>query len=219
MNQNDALTARFDALHAQLPLIAILRGIQTAETAGVGAALQSAGFGLWEVPLNSPDPLASIAAMRAAFPEVLVGAGTVLTPQQVRDVHAAGGQLIISPNCNPAVIDETRRLGLISLPGVLTPTEAFTALAHGAHGLRIFPAELASPAVVKALLAVLPAATGIYPVGGIAPDNMGPWLQAGAAGFGIGSSLFKPGKTAAQVAESAQAFASNYQALRAAAAR
>ena len=190
-----------------------MRGLQPSEAVEVGTALHTAGFGLWEVPLNSPNPLQSIAAMRKAYPHVLVGAGTVLTPQQVRDVHAAGGQLIISPNCNPAVIDESVKLGLISLPGVFTPTEAFTALAHGAHGLKIFPAELASPAVVKALLAVLPQGTGIYPVGGITPDNMAPWLQAGAAGFGIGSSLFKPGKTAAQVSADAQAFARNYQAL------
>ena len=208
------LIDRFQTLQAQLPLIAILRGIQPEESVAVGAALHSAGFGLWEVPLNSPKPLQSIANMRAAYPDVLVGAGTVLTVQQVRDVHAAGGQLIISPNCNPAVIDESVKLGLISLPGVLTPTEAFMALEHGAHGLKIFPAELASPAVVKALLAVLPKGTGIYPVGGIAPDNMAPWLQAGAAGFGIGSSLFKPGKTATQVGVDAQAFASNYRALR-----
>ena len=208
------LIDQFHTLQVQLPLIAILRGLQPSEAFDVGAALQSAGFGLWEVPLNSPNPLQSIAAMRHAYPNVLVGAGTVLTAQQVRDVHAAGGQLIISPNCNPAVIDESVKLGLISLPGVLTPTEAFTALAHGAHGLKIFPAELASPAVVKALLAVLPQGTGIYPVGGIAPDNMAPWLQAGAAGFGIGSALFKPGKTAAQVAADAVAFASNYRALR-----
>lgn len=208
------LLDRFHTLQAQLPLIAILRGIQPEESVTVGTALHTAGFGLWEVPLNSPEPLQSIANMRAAYPDVLVGAGTVLTVQQVRDVHAAGGQLIISPNCNPAVIDESVKLGLISLPGVLTPTEAFMALEHGAHGLKIFPAELASPAVVKALLAVLPKGTGIYPVGGIAPDNMAPWLQAGAAGFGIGSSLFKPGKTAAQVSVDAQAFASNYRALR-----
>ena len=207
------LIDRFQTLQAQLPLIAILRGLQPSESVDVGAALHAAGFGLWEVPLNSPEPLQSIANMRAAYPEVLVGAGTVLTVQQVREVHAAGGQLIISPNCNPAVIDESVKLGLISLPGVLTPTEAFTALEHGAHGLKIFPAELASPAVVKALLAVLPKGTGIYPVGGISPDNMAPWLQAGAAGFGIGSSLFKPGKTAAQVGVDAQAFAGNWRAL------
>lgn len=208
------LIDRFHTLQARLPLIAILRGLQPSESIDVGAALHAAGFVLWEVPLNSPDPLQSIAKMRAAYPHVLVGAGTVLTVQQVREVHAAGGQLIISPNCNPAVIDESVKLGLISLPGILTPTEAFMALEHGAHGLKIFPAELASPAVVKALLAVLPKGTGIYPVGGIAPDNMAPWLQAGAAGFGIGSSLFKPGKTAAQVGVDALAFSGSYQALR-----
>ncbi len=209
------LIQTFQALQAKLPLIAILRGLTPGEAVPVGAALQSAGFGLWEVPLNSPEPLESIAAMREAYPHVLVGAGTVLTPQQVRDVHAAGGQLIISPNCNPAVIDEAVKLGLISLPGVFTPTEAFMALEHGAHGLKIFPAELASPAVIKALLAVLPKGSNIYPVGGIAPDNMAPWLQAGAAGFGIGSALFKPGKTAAQVRVDAMAFAENFRASKA----
>ena len=209
-----SLLSQFRQLEAQLPLIAILRGLQPTEAVAVGASLQSAGFGLWEVPLNSPEPLKSIAAMRAAYPDVMVGAGTVLTVQQVRDVHAAGGQLIISPNCNPAVIDETVKLGLISLPGVFTPTEAFMALEHGAHGLKIFPAELASPAVVKAMLAVLPKGSNIYPVGGIAPDNMAPWLQAGAAGFGLGSALFKPGKTAAQVRVDALAFAENYRAVK-----
>ncbi|GAB2812549.1 2-dehydro-3-deoxy-6-phosphogalactonate aldolase [Comamonas piscis] len=208
------LIQQFQALQAKLPLIAILRGLTPSEAVPVGAALQSAGFGLWEVPLNSPEPLESIAAMREAYPDVLVGAGTVLTPQQVRDVHAAGGQLIISPNCNPAVIDEAVKLGLISLPGVFTPTEAFMALEHGAHGLKIFPAELSSPAVVKAMLAVLPKGSHIYPVGGIAPDNMAPWLQAGAAGFGIGSALFKPGKTATQVRVDALAFAENFRAVK-----
>lgn len=187
-------------------LVAILRGLAPTESVAVGQALYAAGFRLIEVPMNSPEPLQSIAAMREAYPDVLVGAGTVLTPQQVRDVHAAGGQLIISPNCNPAVIDETFKLGLISLPGVFTPTEAFMALEHGAHGLKIFPAELASPAVVKAMLAVLPKGSNIYPVGGIAPDNMAPWLQAGAAGFGLGSALFKPGQGVEQVRQQARAF-------------
>ena len=209
-----SIVDRFRTLEQALPLIAILRGLQPAEAVAVGHALQDGGFGLWEVPLNSPEPLKSIAALRAAFPDMLVGAGTVLTVQQVRDVHAAGGQLIISPNCNPEVIDESVRLGMVSLPGVLTPTEAFTALAHGAHGIKIFPAELASPAVVKALLAVLPQGTGIYPVGGIAPDNMAPWLHAGAAGFGIGSALFKPGKSPEAVAADAKAFSTNFHALR-----
>ncbi|MGB3276950.1 MAG: 2-dehydro-3-deoxy-6-phosphogalactonate aldolase [Castellaniella sp.] len=216
MNAPHPLHQRYAELKPRLPLIAILRGLQPAEAVAIGQALHDAGFLLWEVPLNSPDPLASIAALRTAFPDVLVGAGTVLTPAQVRDVHAAGGQLIISPNADPAVIDETVRLGMISLPGILTPTEAFSALAHGAHGLKLFPAELASPAVVKALLAVLPRGSDLFPVGGIATGTMAAWTQAGATGFGIGSSLYKPGKSAQAVREDAQAFAQAWAALRAA---
>ncbi len=216
MNAPHPLHQRYAELKARLPLIAILRGLQPAEAVAIGQALHDAGFLLWEVPLNSPDPLASIAALRTAFPDVLVGAGTVLTPAQVRDVHAAGGQLIISPNADPAVIDETVRLGMISLPGILTPTEAFSALAHGAHGLKLFPAELASPAVVKALLAVLPRGSDLFPVGGIATGTMAAWTQAGATGFGIGSSLYKPGKSAQAVREDALAFAQAWAALRAA---
>ncbi|WP_368646466.1 2-dehydro-3-deoxy-6-phosphogalactonate aldolase [Castellaniella ginsengisoli] len=204
---------RYAELKARLPLIAILRGLRPSEVVDIGQALYDGGFMLWEVPLNSPDPLDSIAALRAAFPDVLVGAGTVLSPAQVRDVHAAGGQLVISPNADPAVISATVELGLISLPGILTPTEAFTALEHGAHGLKLFPAELASPAVVKALLAVLPQGCDLFPVGGIAADTMSPWVQAGATGFGIGSSLYKPGKSAQTVREDARAFAQAWQAL------
>ena len=202
-----ALVQRYTDLKTRFPLIAILRGLTPAEAPDIGQVLHAAGFTLWEIPLNSPDPLRSIALLRNAFPDVLVGAGTVLTPQQVREVHAAGGQLVVSPNCNPDVIDETVRLGMISLPGILTPTEAFTALAHGAHGLKLFPAELASPAVVKALRAVLPPACDLFPVGGITPDTMTAWSQAGATGFGIGSALYKPGKSAPDVQTAAQAFA------------
>ncbi len=190
----------------QLPLVAILRGLAPAEAAEVGDAVVAAGFRLLEVPLNSPQPLESIALLRARFPDALVGAGTVLDAQQVREVHAAGGQLIVAPNFNADVIAEASRLGLVSLPGVMTPTEAFAALAAGASGLKLFPAELASPAVVKALLAVLPAGTALMPVGGIAPDNMQAWRDAGAVGFGIGSALYKPGKSAAAVAQSAMDF-------------
>ena len=207
------LVQHYATLKARFPLIAILRGLPPADALAIGQALHAAGFALWEVPLNSPDPLTSIATLRAAFPDVLVGAGTVLTPQQVREVHAAGGQLVVSPNCNPDVIDETVRLGMISLPGILTPTEAFTALVHGAHGLKLFPAELASPAVVKALLAVLPKGCDLFPVGGVAPDTLAAWHQAGATGFGIGSSLYKPGKSAQAVQTDAQAFAQAWQLL------
>ena len=189
-----------------LPLIAILRGLTPAEAPAVGDALIAAGFSLLEVPLNSPQPLDSIAMLAQAHGQALVGAGTVLTPAQVRDVHAAGGRLVVAPNFNPDVVHEAVRLGMACLPGVATPTEAFGALAAGAHGLKLFPAEAASPAVLKAMLAVLPAATSVLPVGGITPDNMGPWQAAGARGFGIGSALYKPGKAAAEVARSARDF-------------
>jgi 2-dehydro-3-deoxyphosphogalactonate aldolase len=190
----------------QLPLVAILRGLTPAEAAAVGDAIVEAGFSLLEVPLNSPQPLESIALLRRRFPQALVGAGTVLGAQQVREVHAAGGELIVAPNFNAEVIAEAARLGMVSLPGVLTPTEAFGALAAGATGLKLFPAELASPAVVKALLAVLPRGTPLMPVGGVTPDNMDAWRAAGSAGFGIGSALYKPGKSAAAVREDALRF-------------
>ncbi|MCY1211748.1 2-dehydro-3-deoxy-6-phosphogalactonate aldolase [compost metagenome] len=204
---------KFNAAMQALPLVAILRGLSPAEAADVGDAIVEPGFRLLEVPLNSPQPLESIALMRQRFPKALVGAGTVLEATQVRDVHAAGGELIVSPNFSADVIREAARLGMVCLPGVMTPTEAFGALAAGATGLKLFPAELASPAVVKALLAVLPAGTPVMPVGGIAPDNMGTWRAAGAAGFGIGSSLYKPGKTAAAVREDAQRFVAAWAGL------
>lgn len=209
----DPLLHRYRTLKEQLPLIAILRGIGPSEAMNMGAVLHDAGFRLWEVPLNSPDPLETVEIMRSAFPDVLVGAGTVLTSQQVRDVHAAGGQLIVSPNCDLEVIAETRRLGMISLPGILTPTEAFSAMARGAHGLKLFPAELASPAAVKALRAVLPEDCDLFPVGGINVGSMGIWVQAGATGFGIGSSLYKPGKSAPDVGADARALVQAWRAL------
>jgi 2-dehydro-3-deoxyphosphogalactonate aldolase len=193
------------AMHA-LPLVAILRGLTPSEAADVGDAIVEPGFRLLEVPLNSPQPLESIALMRQRFPQALVGAGTVLSAQQVREVHAAGGELIVSPNYNAEVVAEAARLGLVCLPGVMTPTEAFGALASGATGLKLFPAELASPAVVKALLAVLPKGTPVMPVGGITPSNMDEWRAAGAAGFGIGSALYKPGKQASAVRDDAKQF-------------
>lgn len=198
--------AKFSAAVQQLPLVAILRGLTPAEAPDVGDAIVEAGFRLLEVPLNSPQPFESIALLRKRFPDALVGAGTVLDAQQVRDVHAAGGELIVAPNFNAEVIAEAARLGLVSLPGVMTPTEAFGALAAGATGLKLFPAELATPAVVKALLAVLPKGTPLMPVGGITPGNMDAWREAGSTGFGIGSALYKPGKSAAAVREDAMRF-------------
>ena len=204
---------KFQAAAASLPLVAILRGLSPAEAPSVGDALFEAGVRLIEVPLNSPEPLKSIELLRQRLPQALVGAGTVLGVQQAREVHGAGGELIVSPDCKSAVIAESVKLGMVSLPGVMTPTEAFAALDAGATGLKIFPAELASPAVVKALLAVLPAGTPIMPVGGISPDNMDAWRAAGAAGFGIGSSLYKPGKSAAAVGEDAKKFVAAWQRL------
>lgn len=204
---------KFKAAMRELPLVAILRGLNPAEAAAIGDVLVEAGFGLIEVPLNSPQPLDSIALLRKRFPAALVGAGTVLTAQQVRDVAAAGGELIVAPNFNRDVVRETVRLGMVSLPGVMTPTEAFGALDAGAHGLKLFPAELASPAVVKALLAVLPKGTPLVPVGGIGADNLRAWHAAGAAGFGLGSSLYKPGDDAATVRAKAAAVVAACRAL------
>jgi len=204
---------KFSTAMQQLPLVAILRGLTPAEAPEVGDAIVESGFWLLEVPLNSPQPLESITLLRQRFPDALVGAGTVLDAAQVREVHKAGGELIVAPNFDAGVLAEARRLGLVSLPGVMTPTEAFAALAAGAAGLKLFPAELASPAVVKALLAVLPKGTPLMPVGGITPDNMRDWRDAGAAGFGIGSALYKPGKSAAAVRESALEFVAAFNAV------
>lgn len=189
-----------------IPLVAILRGLQPHEALPIGRVLVATGWTLIEVPLNSPQALDSIAAMVSAFPQALVGAGTILSPADVRDVQAAGGGLVVSPNFSPAVVHEAVRLGMVCLPGVMTASEAFAALEAGATGLKIFPAEMITPAVVKALRAVLPADTVVLPVGGITTENMRPYLAAGASGFGIGSALYKPGTTAAGVAENAMNF-------------
>ena len=191
----------------QLPLIAILRGLTPAEAPDVGQALVSSGMAIIEVPLNSPEPLQSIATLAGLFPQTLIGAGTVLNAQQVKDVHAAGGRLVVSPHFNPAVVRQALALNMVVLPGVATPTEAFAALEAGAHGLKLFPAEMISPAAVKALRAVLPQSTALMPVGGITPDNMAAYRAAGASGFGLGSSLYAPGKSAQAVQQQALAFA------------
>ena len=207
------LPTRLASALQQLPLIAILRGISPTEAPSVGAALAAAGFAMLEVPLNSPRPLESIESLVNEHPSALVGAGTVLTAAQVRNVQAAGGQLIVAPNFDVDVVREAARLGLICLPGIATPTEAFAALSAGAHGLKLFPAEMTSPAVLKAMLAVLPTGTLIVPVGGITPHNMAPWHAAGACGFGIGSALYKPGKNAEAVRQDAILFALAYREL------
>ena len=197
---------------AQLPLIAILRGLTPAEAPAIGQALVDSGFAIIEVPFNSPEPLESIAALTQQFPQTLIGAGTVLNVQQVKEVHAAGGRLVVAPNFNPAVVAQALALNMVVLPGVATPTEAFAALDAGAHGLKLFPAEMISSATVKAMRAVLPKAAALMPVGGITPENMAVYRAAGATGFGLGSALYAPGRSAELVQEKAAAFVRTWQA-------
>ena len=178
------------------PLVAILRGITPGEAEAICAVLAECGFAIVEVPLNSPDPLRSIETLARRFgDDLLIGAGTVLTPGQVRDVAAAGGRLIVAPNADAMVVRTAKEHGMFAAPGIFTPTEAFAMLAAGADALKLFPAEAASPAVLKALRAVLPKETLVVPVGGIDGSNMAPWRDSGAAGFGIGSAIYKPGDT------------------------
>ena len=199
------------------PLVAILRGIRPDEVEAVADTLVQVGFTLLEVPLNSPDPLASIERIANRYgTDVVIGAGTVLSEAEVDAVASAGGRLIISPNVDPAVIKATADRNMISLPGFFTPSEAFTALRAGATGLKLFPSEAASPAVLKAQRAVLPAEVPLLAVGGVTPGNLGFWLGSGAQGVGIGTALYRPGANAAEVAERAAAFlaATNAQANR-----
>jgi 2-dehydro-3-deoxyphosphogalactonate aldolase len=191
----------------QMPLIAILRGMRPEEAPSVLETLVAAGFRILEVPLNSPRPLESLADLvRRAPPGVLIGAGTVLTEAEVADVAATGAKLIIAPNFAPPVITAAKARGLIALPGVATPTEAFAALAAGADGLKMFPGELLPPVAVKAWRAVLPKETLLVPTGGVTPDNVAAYRAAGADGFGIGSALYKPGMPRDELAQKAAAF-------------
>lgn len=203
MNHIDEFNDAFD----RCPLIAILRGVTPGEVVAMGEALVEAGFTLIEVPQNSPEPFESIALLaRALANRAVIGSGTVLRKADVARVQSAGGTMVISPNTNIEVIDATKRAGLVSIPGVATPSEAFTALDAGATALKLFPAEGANPAVLKAMRAVLPDDIRVLPVGGITPDNLTPWVRAGAAGFGLGSALYKSGLTPIEVAARAQKF-------------
>ena len=197
-----------DALLAQKapPLVAILRGIQPHEALAIGAALVAAGVRLIEVPLNSPDPFASIAALQAEFGgTALIGAGTVLDLAAVEELAATGGKLLVTPNTNPALIARGVELGLEPVPGFLTPTEAFAGLAAGARRIKLFPATAQGPSYLKALREVLPKSCGVWAVGGIGADNAAEWIAAGAEGIAAGGSVYKPGMTAAEVGERARA--------------
>lgn len=209
------LNERFEAHLQALPLVAILRGVTPEEVVAIGQALHQAGFRIIEVPLNSPEPMLSIRRLRDSLPDdCIVGAGTVTSAAQVGEVQAAGGEIIVMPHADAAVIGAAKAAGLLCAPGIATPTEAFAALAAGADALKLFPAELLSPAVLAALRSVVPPATVMLPVGGITPDNMTPYLKAGARGFGLGSALYRAGQSLAQTEANARRFAMAWQAVK-----
>jgi 2-dehydro-3-deoxyphosphogalactonate aldolase len=210
MNPGEDLRRRL----AECPLVAILRGITPDEAEAVGGAVFEAGIRIIEVPLNSPDPLASLERLARAFGEsALVGAGTVLEAADVARVRDAGGRIIVSPNSFAPVIEAAAAAGLVSLPGFFTPSEAFAALRAGATGLKLFPAEGAVPAVVKAQRAVLPKDVPLLVVGGVSPGTLQPWLDAGAQGFGLGSGLYRPGQSAQETAAKARAYVDGLRGL------
>ncbi len=195
-------------------LIAILRGLTPAEAVSIGSALIDAGITRIEVPFNSPEPMASVRALAEAFGAVAeIGAGTVLSLEQVAQVQAAGGRMVVSPNADAEVIAATRARGMASYPGVFTPTEAFAAIKAGASGLKLFPASIAGPDGLKAMRAVIPMSMDIFAVGGAGVDNLGDWVRAGASGFGIGTALYTPGLSAAEVSARARALVAAYDAV------
>lgn len=211
-----SLSARLDTAFATLPLVAILRGLGPSDAEETARALYERGFRLIEVPLNSPQPFDSIAAIRKLLPaNALVGAGTVMTVEQVSRLADLGAELVVMPHADTEIIRAAKTRGMVSLPGVTTPTEAFAALKAGADALKLFPAELIGPKIVKAMRAVLPPDVRLLPVGGISPDTMRAYHEAGVAGFGLGSALYTPGMAVAQVAENADRFVEAWGKLRA----
>lgn len=201
------IEADFAEAMTRCPLVAILRGVRPDEIIDITDGLVEAGFTMIEVPLNSPEPLDSIGLIAKRYDRhVLVGAGTMLSVEDVANVTERGGRLMVSPNSNPAVISAAVAAGMATLPGYFTPTEAFAALEAGAHGLKLFPAEGASPAVLKAQRAVLPKSVPVLAVGGVTVENLGEWLAAGAAGAGLGGSLYRPGDQAQTIKARAEAF-------------
>lgn len=203
MNPSDVLRSFLN----QCPLVAIIRGVTPDEAEAIADSIYEGGIRIIEVPLNSPEPLRSIERIAARHGDrTLVGAGTVLRREQVAQVRDVGGGIVVSPDTNTAVISAAVEAGLVSCPGYFTPSEAFTAIRAGAHGLKLFPAEGATPAVLKGQLAVIPKEVPVLPVGGISPDNMQPWLAAGAAGFGLGSGLYKPGQSPAETLAKTRAY-------------
>jgi 2-dehydro-3-deoxyphosphogalactonate aldolase len=197
----------FRRYFAECPLVAIIRGVTPADAEAIAGALHEGGIRIIEVPLNSPDPLESIRIIARAYGDrALVGAGTVLDPADVSRVAEAGGRLVVSPNTNISVIEATVAAGMVSSPGYFTPSEAFAAIRAGAHSIKLFPAEAASPPVVKAQKAVLPKDVPLIVVGGVTPESVPDWLAAGAAGFGLGGGLYKPGQDAAATLERARAY-------------
>jgi 2-dehydro-3-deoxyphosphogalactonate aldolase len=214
MNFKDSLFRRFAAALANLPLVAVLRGLTPEEAGAIGQALYDAGFRLIEVPLNSPDPFSSIAGLRRSLPDdALVGAGTVMSAEQAVQIRDIGGEMVFMPHADLSVVRAAKSLGLLCVPGVLTPTEAFAALAAGADGLKLFPGEMITPKVIKAIRAVLPKGTLLLPFGGIKVDTMKPYVEAGANAFGVGSAVYSPGLSPAEVARRALAFADAWRSL------
>ncbi len=215
MNQYEQLLARFDAARKAMPFVAVMRGVKPEECNAIGTVLYESGFRLIEVPLNSPEPFKSIAEFRAVLPEdALAGAGTVLNVEDVGKIKTWGGEMVFMPHADVAVIREAKKMGMVCVPGIATPTEALSALAAGANALKIFPAELISPKVVKSMRAILPKDILLLPFGGITPETMKPYIEAGAGAFGLGSALYKPGMSCEEVGERARSFAEAWKRLR-----